>query len=158
MNSRLERLKVTIEKCLKVEEVFARQGIRGQEPIHYDDIIAGFNAPARSGFLFGWDLVFKTPVRSAPKEEQEGREPTYIEVRLASEQADGRLIEVTYFPANNSWVVVGSTLIGWDGTETVRNLAADCQLSAGDWRKIGEDEAMKIIATLAAFYKRQPAA
>ena len=158
MNSRLERLKVTIEKCLKIEEVFTKQGVRGQEPKYYDDIIAGFEAPARSGFYLSWNFVFGGPAYSNPREKREGREPTYIDVGFSGGESGDRLILVTYLPETNAWMVEGSKGIGNDGTEAIRSLAADCRLSAGDRRQIGEDEAMKIIATLAAFYKRQPAA
>ena len=154
MNSRLERLKVTIGKCQKVEEIFAKQGIRGKEPEYYDDLIAGFNAATRGGFHFGWSLVFKTPVSSRSDEEERNAEPTYIEVKLKSEEDE--LFEVDYFPDTDTWGVEGSTEIGNDGTEATRSLAADCRVSAGDFRRIGEDEAMKIIATICAFYKAQP--
>jgi hypothetical protein len=156
MNSRLERLKKTIGKCEKVDEIFTRNRVCGAEPTYYDDIIAGFGTPARNGYLLGWDLVFKLPVRSAPKEEREGREPICIEVSLFGVKEDERLILVSYFPDTNIWGVEGSTRVGGDGTEAIRNLAADCRVSAGDFRRIGEDEAMRIIATLCAFYTSQP--
>jgi hypothetical protein len=156
MNSRLERLKKTIEKCEKVEETFAKHRIRGQEAVHYDDIIAGFDTPPRSGFLLDWDLVFRRVNPSASKEEQEGWEPTSIEVALTGGEDVERLILVSYFPDTNIWGVEGSTRIGGDGTEATRSLAADCRVSAGDFHRIGEDEAMKIIATLCAFYMSQP--
>ncbi len=158
MNSRLERLKKTIVLCQKVEEIFARLRVHGHEAVHYDDIIAGFDTSARSGFLLGWDLVFGRVSPSAPKEEQERWEPTSIEVALTGGEESERLILVSYFPDANIWGVEGSTRIGGDGTETIRSLAADCRVSAGDFRQIGEAEAMKIIATLAAFYVNQPIA
>jgi hypothetical protein len=154
MNSRLERLKVTIGKCEKIEEIFAQQGVRGKEPIRYDDLVAGFNSVVRSGFHFNWNLVFKNPVYSAPKEEQDGREPTYIEIKLSTEEDE--LIEVNYFPAENIWRIEASAWVRGDGTEATRSLAADCRIGAGETRQIDEDEAMKIIATLTAFYVRQP--
>lgn len=157
MNSRLERLKVTIAKCLKVDEIFAKHRVRGREPTYYDDIIAGFDTPARSGFLLGWDLVFGSVDHNASQEEREGREPTSIEVSLIGGEENERLFVINYFPDTNIWGVEGSTRIGLDGTEAIRSLAADCRLSAGEKRQIGEDEAMKITATLAAFYVKQPA-
>jgi len=154
MNSRLERLKVTIAKCEKIEEIFAKQGICGLEPTHYDDVIAGFDTPARSGFLLGWDLVVKGS--AGHRENLLGREPTCIEISLSGGERGDRLTIISYLPETRSWTVEGSTDIGLEGTLAVRNLAADCRLSAGETRQIGEDEAMKIIATLAAFYKNQP--
>ncbi len=154
MNSRLERLKVTIEKCEKIEEIFTRQHVRGTEPKHYDDVIAGFDAPARSGFLLGWDLVVKGS--AGHREDLLGREPTCIEISLSGGERGDRLIIISYLPETRGWTVEGSTDIGLDGTPAVRNLAADCRLSAGETRQIGEDEAMKIIATICAFYRAQP--
>jgi hypothetical protein len=156
MNSRLERLKSTIYKCEQIEETFSRRGVRGQEPKYYDDILAGFEAPVRSGFFLSWSLVFVRPDHSNPKEKQEGREPTYIDVGFSGGEFGDRLIEVTYRPENNVWLVKGSKEIGNDGTEAVRNLAADCRLSAGETRQVSQSEAMWIIAMLANFYVKQP--
>ncbi|MFA5128636.1 MAG: hypothetical protein WC445_01565 [Patescibacteria group bacterium] len=154
MNSRLERLKVTIAKCEKIEEIFAKHRVRGTEPTHYDDVIAGFDTPARSGFLLRWDLVVKGS--AGHRENLLGREPTCIEISLSGGERGDRLIILSYLPETRGWTIEGSTDIGLDGIPAIRNLAADCRLSAGEERQIGEDEAMKIIATLAVFYKSQP--
>ncbi|MFZ5364230.1 MAG: hypothetical protein ACOZAG_01980 [Patescibacteria group bacterium] len=154
MNSRLRRLERTIERCLKIEDVFTRRGVCGKEPIHYDDLIAGFEAPKRNGFDLSWSLVSSRP----PKEDRE--EPPYIEVLLGSDETrctDSRLIEVLYLPTRNVWVVEGSNFIGNDGNDALRTLASDCRLSAGETRQISEAEAMQIIAILVSFYKSQPA-
>lgn len=158
MNSRLERLKVTIEKCLKVEGVFAKHHVRGAEPVYYDDTIAGFTAQPRNGFHLNWDLVFGPLPASAPDKERRDGEPTYIEVKLSGGgETDTGLFEVNYLPALNQWILNVSKCVGGDGTEEpVRNLAADCQIGANERRQIGEDEAMKIISTLAAFFMSQP--
>jgi len=159
MNSRLERLKVTIAKCEKVDEIFTKQGVRGTEPEFYDDLIAGFDTPARSSFLLGWDLVFAAKsFQESSAEERNGREPTYIEVVLSGGERTDRLVIVTYSPATCTWTAAGLTETDSDVPAAVHALVADCRLAAGEKRQIGEDEAMKIIATLCAFYKNQPAA
>ncbi len=156
MNSRLERLKKTIGKCEEVDEIFTRNRVCGAEPTYYEDIIAGFHSVKRNGFDVLWDLVFEEPSHSRPDSESRDKEPTYIDFRLSSDEADGCLFEVSYLPATNQWTLCASNRVGGDGTEIVRNLAADCRISAGETRQIGEDEAMKLIATLCAFYASQP--
>jgi hypothetical protein len=157
MNTRLRRLERTIGKCLMVEDIFAAQGVCGEEPIYYDDIIAGFSVPPRNGFFLDWDLVFRPPAHSTSREEEKDHEPTCIEVVLSGGERGDRLILVSYFPEYGIWVIKGSTDIGLDGNEALSVLANVCQLSAGETRRISEDEAMRIIVTLVLFYKRQPA-
>jgi hypothetical protein len=156
MNSRLERLKKTIEKCEKVEEIFTRQGVSGEEIEISEDgkgttVIAGFDGKRSDRFFFGWHLV------SHGLENDYGKKPAYFEVELFDGTQDNECrISVFYFPTENEWMVEGANGIGLDGPAIIRSLAADCRLSAGEKRQIGEDEAMKIIATLCAFFMSQP--
>ncbi len=158
MNSRLERLKATIAKCEKVDEVFTKQGVCGAEPEFYDDLVAGRDTPARSTFLLGWDLIFETTnFQKSSVEKRKGREPTRIEVVLYGGRKTDPVIIVSYFPAIRTWVGAGMIVADSDVSAAVHALVADCRLSPGESRQISEAEAMKIIATLAAFYKSQPA-
>ena len=136
--------------CRFVDEIFASH-VLGQEPECYDDILAGFNATPRGNFRFGWALV-RGLIHDAGKDRN--RESICIEVKLKN--GDDELFEVDYFLDTDTWKLEGSTKIGNDGTEAIRSLARDCQISAGDWRLISEHEAMMVIAMLAGFFMSQP--